>query len=57
MYVRNNEPSVDELLSDEVAQLVMARDGLSDDAVRALFREVGRRLEARSTRSAAEAVA
>ena len=47
MYVRNNEPSIEELLSDEVTRLIMARDGLSDQAVRALVRDVQRRLRAR----------
>lgn len=46
MYVRNREPSIDELLSDPVARLVMARDGLSIEAVRALFAEAKERLDA-----------
>lgn len=47
MYIRNDEPTVDELLNDEVMRLLMARDGLSDQAVRALVRDVQRRLRAR----------
>jgi hypothetical protein len=47
MYVRNREPSVEELLSDDITRLVMARDGLSDQVVRALVRDVQRRLNAR----------
>ncbi|MGO8917610.1 MAG: hypothetical protein ACLQJR_17030 [Stellaceae bacterium] len=47
MYVRNTEPSVEELLGDEITRLVMARDGLSDQIVRALVRDVQRRLQAR----------
>jgi len=47
MYVRNNEPSIEELLSDEVIQLMMARDGHSDRAMRALVHDVQRRLRAR----------
>jgi hypothetical protein len=44
MYTRNDEPSVEELLTDEAARLLMARDGLSDAIVRALVRDVQRRL-------------
>lgn len=47
MYIRNDEPSLDDLLSDEVTRLVMARDGFSDQVVRALVRDVRRRLQAR----------
>jgi hypothetical protein len=47
MYTRNDEPSVEELLSDEAARLLMARDGLNDAIVRALVRDVQRRLGAR----------
>ncbi len=47
MYFRNNEPSIEDLLSDEVTRLVMARDGFSDHMVRALVRDVRRRLHAR----------
>ena len=46
MYIRNREPSVDEILSDPLVQLVMERDGLSDHAVRALMVDTKRRLEA-----------
>jgi hypothetical protein len=46
MYIRNNEPSIEDLLSDEVTRLVMARDGFSDQVVRALVRDVQRRLQA-----------
>lgn len=44
MYVRNDEPSVDELLNDDVMRLLLARDGLSDQSLRALVRDVQRRL-------------
>lgn len=53
MYVRNSEPSIEELLNDDVTRLVMARDGLSDQMVRALVHDVQRRLRAR--RGAADA--
>jgi hypothetical protein len=44
MYVRNREPSLDDLLNDPVTRLVMARDGFSDDAVRRLIAEARQRL-------------
>lgn len=44
MYIRNREPSLDELLSDPVTRLVMARDGFSDEAVRMLIKEARQRL-------------
>ena len=47
MFVRNREPSLDELLSDPVTRLVMARDGFSDEAVRKLLEETRRRLMTR----------
>ena len=47
MYVRNREPSLDELLNDPVTRLVMARDGFSDEAVRTLLQETRRRLMTR----------
>lgn len=46
MYVRNREPSVDEMLSDPLIQLMMERDGLSDGEVRTLMADTKRRLEA-----------
>jgi hypothetical protein len=46
MYIRNREPSVDEILSDPLIRLVMERDGSSDEAVRSLMVETKRRLEA-----------
>ena len=55
MFVRNREPSLDELLSDPVTRLVMARDGFSDEAVRTLLQEARRRLLTRD--DAEEAVA
>ena len=45
MYIRNREPSVDEMLSDPLIQLVMERDGSSDDEVRALMVDTKRRLD------------
>lgn len=44
MYVRNREPSLDDLLNDPVTRLVMARDGFSDEAVRRLITEARQRL-------------
>jgi hypothetical protein len=47
MYVRNDEPSIEEVLNDEVTRLLMARDGFSDQAMRALVRDVQHRLRTR----------
>ena len=44
MYVRNREPSLEELLNDPVTRLIMARDGFSDEAMRTLIAETRRRL-------------
>lgn len=44
MYVRNREPSLDDLLNDPVTRLVMARDGFSDEAIRRLIAEARQRL-------------
>jgi hypothetical protein len=44
MYIRNREPSLDDLLNDPVTRLVMARDGFSDEAVRRLIAEARQRL-------------
>ncbi len=44
MYVRNREPSLDDLLNDPVTRLVMARDGFSDEAIRQLIAEARQRL-------------
>ena len=57
MYIRNREPSVDELLDDPVMRLIMARNGLSDEAVRALITDLKRRLQTQPVAaSAAESV-
>jgi hypothetical protein len=45
MYIRNREPSVDEILSDPLIRLIMERDGLNDAAVRTLIADTKRRLE------------
>lgn len=47
MYVGNVEPTVEELLSDEMMRLLVARDRLSLQAVRLLVREAQRRLRQR----------
>jgi hypothetical protein len=47
MYVRNREPSLEDLLNDPVTRLVMARDGCSDEAMRTLIAEIRERLLAR----------
>jgi hypothetical protein len=35
-YTHNEEPSLDELLAEPIVQLVMKRDGLTEDEVRAI---------------------
>jgi len=52
MYLRNREPSLDELLDDPVTRAVMARDGLSAEAIRALVLETRRRLHDRGADAA-----
>jgi hypothetical protein len=52
MYVRNIEPSLGELLDDEAARLLMARDGLDPGAVRALMRAAAQRLAEHEVTSA-----
>lgn len=53
MYLRNKEPSIDDLLADEVVRLVMARDGLSEATLRAVIRDAQDRLHlARCCRAA-----
>jgi hypothetical protein len=57
MYVRNREPSLEELLNDPVTRLVMARDGFSDEAVRTLIAEARQRLLQRDDAQSQGAVA
>lgn len=47
MYVGNDEPSIEELLSDETARLLLARDGLDLQTVHRLVREAQHRLRRR----------
>jgi hypothetical protein len=42
------EPSLDELLGDEIIDRVMERDGLDAAAIRRLLREMAQRLATRS---------
>ena len=52
MYLRNREPSLDELLDDPITRAVMARDGLCVETVRALVAETRRRLQGRDADTA-----
>ncbi len=45
MYIRNIEPSIDDLLDDPIALLLMARDGLSPTAIRTLLGQARKRLQ------------
>jgi hypothetical protein len=38
-FTKNEEPRLEELLADETLQLVMERDGITPDILRALARE------------------
>ena len=40
----HDEPSIDELLSDPIAQLVMRYDGIDESDVRRVMEQTGRRL-------------
>ncbi len=46
----SGEPSLDDMLKDPIVRLVMKRDGLSEDAVRAVFKDAAERLRARTDR-------
>lgn len=49
MYIRNTEPSIDDLLDDPIALLLMARDGLSPAAIRAVLGQAKERLQPSAT--------
>ena len=53
------EPSLDDLLGDEITRLLMASDGVGDDALRRLLRRIkaarGTAADLRSARPAASA--
>jgi len=46
MYPTNSEPSVEELLTDPIARLLMQRDGLRPDQVRSFLGAMRRRTAA-----------
>ena len=50
MYRHNSEPTVEELLNDPIAHLLMARDGLQPDHVWACVTNARQRLGACETR-------
>ena len=50
MWFRNAEPTVDELLDDPIAQLLMARDRLQPEQVRAYVNDARRKLRDRQSR-------
>ena len=53
MYLHNREPSLEDLLNDPIARAVMARDGFSAEAIRALVAETRQRLHAQDADAAA----
>ena len=46
----SGEPSLDDMLKDPIVRLLMKRDGLSEDTVRAVFQDAAERMRARSGR-------
>jgi len=42
LYCGNAEPSIDELLDDPIAQLLMRRDGVAPEACRAVMRRAAK---------------
>ena len=50
MYLRNAEPTVEELLDDPIAHLLMARDRLQPEQVWAYVNDARRRLRDRKMR-------
>ena len=55
MYRGNEEPTIEELLGDPIASLIMARDALVPDQVWAHIRAAQRKLRARETEDCATA--
>jgi len=47
MYIRNAEPTVEELLNDPIAHLLMARDGIEPEQVWAHVNDARRKLRDR----------
>ena len=50
MYLRNVEPTIDELLEDPIAGLLMARDGLRAETVWMCIRTAGQKLSGQAVR-------
>ena len=50
MYLRNVEPTIDELLEDPIAGLLMARDGVRAETVWMCIRTVGQKLSGQAAR-------
>lgn len=50
MYCHNAEPTVEELLNDPIAHLLMGRDGLQPEHIWACVNNVRQRLRAREAR-------
>ena len=52
MYIRNAEPTVEELLNDPIAHLLMARDGIEPEQVWAYVKDARRKLRDREEHEA-----
>ncbi len=55
LYVGNREPPLDEVLDNSIVRLVMARDGLAPEDVRAQIEAARRRLRERRRSAGARA--
>ena len=56
MYLRNAEPTVEELLNDPIAHLLRARDGLKTEQVWAYINDARRKLGEREAPQQAVAI-
>ena len=54
MYLRNAEPTVEELLNDPIAHLLMKRDRLQPEQVWACVNDARQKLKARKIADAAQ---
>ena len=58
MYVGNREPSIDELLNDPIARLLMRRDAVDAEIIRSLIDDIKlRRVAVAARRPLADMVA
>lgn len=53
-YLRNDEPSLDEILDEPIVRLMMDRDGVKPQSLRTILSEVSRRVTDRMANRAGE---